>query len=123
MGYKPGADWFSESTDALVRMYVQQLLTEKPVISGTDEMVGTCRIVVRALDGLLATEQLRSLEMSAGICPAQSLHSNMKDFLSNIFMNASCSKKASDPIEIQVVYVADEISSAESRESVCCVEL
>lgn len=53
MSYDFGAECFTESTEALLEMYLKEVLKQKSAILGTNEVENACKVAMRAFDRLL----------------------------------------------------------------------
>lgn len=84
MDFDVDVDCFAASTEAPVQTYARQVLDEEVDISGTGELVGACKIVIRTLDKLQARMQMRLWKVPAEICPVQIFLSHIMHLLSNM---------------------------------------
>lgn len=88
-GCKVDPNFFVESTEALAETYTRQVMNEKSDISGIDETMDACKIVVRALDGLRAGEPTKSWKVPTGPPLVQMHPSHITQFLLTILVDPS----------------------------------
>lgn len=65
MGYEVDVDCIAACTEAPVEMYARQVLNEKSNTPASDEVLDAWKIVVRALDWLQVTKQMKSWNVPA----------------------------------------------------------
>lgn len=78
VGCEVHSDCSVASTEALVGTYTRQVLTGKSDVSVTDEVVVSCKMVVRALEVLRARKRMGSWKVPAELDLTQMFPSQMR---------------------------------------------